>query len=330
MIFSTTCKNLARQTEHIAADYCYIIMKELKKYFKLLKETGSEFAADNALKLSASLAYYTVFSLGPLLLVVVSVAGLFFEDKEVMWKVYWQLKDLVGQNTADQLIQTIISLQDTDAGFFGMVGIAVLIFGATTVFADMQDSINYIWSIKAKPVRGWLKYLKNRLLSFSLVISIAFLLIVSLLVSSVIDIMSDKLFSGINADFEIVFQVINMSFVFLVITILFAVIYKLLPDAKIKWSDCFKGAFFTGLLFMLGKYVISLYIGSSEMTNTYGAAASIVILLSWVYYTSAILYFGAEFTKVYANHFGGKIQLADNAVYIIKKESEELPEIREL
>lgn len=290
----------------------------------MLKETFSQFAADNVTKLSASLAYYTVFSLGPLLLVVISVTGFFFRENEVMWEVYWQLEDLVGKNSADQLFSIINSLRDRNAQTFSIIGIGILIFGATTVFADIQDSINYIWSIKAKPQRGWLKYLKNRLLSFSLVLGIAFLLIVSLFVSSVVDLLSNSLLSALKDELVIVIQVINFLFTFIVITLLFATIYKVLPDAVIKWKDATRGAFFTGLLFMLGKYLISLYISSSEMDNTYGAAASIIIILSWVYYTAIILYFGAEFTKVYAMQVGGKIRLNDNAVFIQKKETEKM------
>lgn len=290
----------------------------------MLKETFSQFAADNVTKLSASLAYYTVFSLGPLLLVVISVTGFFFRENEVMWEVYWQLEDLVGKNSADQLFSIINSLRDQNAQTFSIIGIGILIFGATTVFADIQDSINYIWSIKAKPQRGWLKYLKNRLLSFSLVLGIAFLLIVSLFVSSVVDLLSNSLLSALKDELVIVIQAINFLFTFIVITLLFATIYKVLPDAVIKWKDATRGAFFTGLLFMLGKYLISLYISSSEMDNTYGAAASIIIILSWVYYTAIILYFGAEFTKVYAMQVGGKIRLNDNAVFIQKKETEKM------
>ena len=137
-----------------------------KTYFNLLKETAKEFSADNVMKLSASLAYYTIFALGPLMLVIVSIAGFFFEEKEVMWKAYWQIKELIGQNSADQIFAIIEKLQDKNSGSFSIVGLVILIFGATGVFADIQDSINYIWSIKAKPQRGWLKYLKNRLLLF--------------------------------------------------------------------------------------------------------------------------------------------------------------------
>lgn len=276
------------------------------------------------MKLSASLAYYTIFSLGPLLLVVVSVTGVFFKTQKVMWQVYWQLKGVVGQESADQVIEVIMSLQDQHAGSFSIIGLVVLVFGATTVFADMQDSINYIWSIKAKPERGWLKYLKNRLLSFSLILGIAFLLIVSLVASSLADLMTNKLFENFRDDYVIFFKGLNLLFVFIIITTLFACIYKVLPDAKIRWKDTFIGAGFTGMLFILGKYLIGLYIGSSEMGNTYGAAASIVIILLWVYFTSIILYFGAEFTKVYTQKLGHRIHPADHAVFIVKKESTEL------
>lgn len=300
-------------------------MKEqLKLYRDLLKETLSQFGADRVTKLSASLAYYTVFSLGPLLLVVLSVTGFFLREDEVVWEVYGQLEELIGRDSADQLFSIIDRLRDKNAGTFGIIGIGILIFGATTVFADIQDSINYIWSIKAKPQRGWLKYLKNRLLSFSLVLGIAFLLIVSLFVSSLIDLASDSLMGSLKDNLVVVIQLVNFTFTFVIITLLFATIYKLLPDAIIKWKDAMRGAFFTGLLFMLGKYLIGLYISSSEMDNTYGAAASIIIILSWVYYTAIILYFGAEFTKVYAMEVGGKIRLKENAVFIQKRETEKM------
>lgn len=297
----------------------------IKKYWSVLKTAAQEFGSDNVMKLSASLAYYTVFSLGPLMLVIVSVLGLFFEKKSLMWKVYWQLKDIIGQASADQIINIVENMQDQHAGSFSIIGLAVLIFGTTTVFADMQSSINYIWSIKAKPQRGWLKFLKNRLLSFSMVISIAFLLLVSLVINSLTDLLTEKLFSSLKDDYVIIFKIINLLILFIIVTIMFMMIYKILPDAKLKWRDTIVGAVFTGLLFILGKYLIGLYISSSEMDNTYGAAASVVIILAWVYYTSTILYFGAEFTKAYAMELGGKIMHSEHAVFIIKKEAEELP-----
>lgn len=294
----------------------------IKTYWGLLKDAAKEFVDDNVMKLSASLAYYTVFSLGPLLLVIVSVAGLFFDTAAVTWKVYWQINDLVGQNSADQVIRIIQNMQDSNAGTFSIIGLVILLFGATTVFVDIQDSINYIWSIKAKPEKGWLKFLKNRFLSFSMVLGIGFLLIVSLLVNTVVDFFTDNLFQHVHADLVILVKAFNLLFLFAIITFLFAAIYKLLPNAFIRWKDALKGAVFTGLLFMIGKFLISLYIGSSNMSNTYGAAGSIVVILVWVYYTAVILYFGAEFTKVYALQLGGRIKPYRNATFVVKKEKE--------
>lgn len=299
-------------------------MKRIKKYWSILKETAKEFGADNVTKLSASLAYYTVFSLGPLMLVIVSLAGVFFETEAVKWKVYWQINELIGQNGADQIITIISKLQEKDASAFGLIGAVILLFGATTIFADMQDSINYIWSIKAKPKKGWLKFLKNRLLSFSLIVGLGFLLIVSLLVNTAADLLTRKILNGLDKSAVEIFNVINTGILFVIISFLFAVIYKVLPDAKIRWKDSFIGACFTGVLFLLGKFLIGYYLGSSNMDNTYGASASIVIILSWVYYTSIILYFGAEFTKVYALRCGGGIHPYDTAVFIIKKEAKEV------
>lgn len=299
-------------------------MNRLKNIWSLLKRTVTEFSNDNVTKLSASLAYYTVFSLGPLIMVVISLTSLFFEDKAVKWQVYWQIKDLIGQETADQVITVIQNMQDNNASTFSIISIGILIFGATTIFADMQGSINYIWSIRAKPEKGWLKFLKNRLLSFSMVLGISFLLIVSLLVNTVVDLFAGSLMSKVYKEAIMVYNIFNVVLLFVIITSLFAVIYKVLPDAYIKWKDAFVGASFTGVLFMFGKYLISLYLSSSNMHNTYGASASIVVLLSWVYYTSIILYFGAEFTKVYALKFGKGISPAHNAVFIIKQEAKEI------
>ena len=189
----------------------------------------------------------------------------------------------------------------------------------------MQNSINFIWSIRAKPKKGWLKYLKNRLLSFSLIIGIGFLLIVSSLINTLTDAFTDKLREMFVDAAVIIFQVFNILLLYVIISFLFAVIYKVLPDARIKWKDAFTGAGFTGVLFILGKFLIGVYLGNSNLGNTYGAAASVIIILSWVYYTSIILYFGAEFTKVYALNKGGGIEPYDTAVFIIKREVKELP-----
>lgn len=300
-------------------------MSFVKSYFKLLKEAFSEFSADNVVKLSASLAYYTVFAIGPLLLVIISLTGLFFEKEAVTGELYNQISNLVGKDGAEQVFTIIRNMQEQQtAARYSIIGSVILIFGATGVFADIQDSINYIWSIRAKPKKGWLKFITNRLLSFSLIIGIGFLMIVTLFVNTLTDLFTDRLQRLFNSELVILFQIINLGILFLVVSFLFAVIYKVLPDARIRWRDAFVGARFTGFLFLIGKFLIGYYLGTSSIGSTYGAAASIIIVLSWVYYTAIILYFGAEFTKVYALNKGGGIEPYSNAVFIIKREAKEL------
>jgi membrane protein len=300
-------------------------------WFKLFKETISEFSNDNVVKLSASLAYYTIFSVGPLLLVIISLTGLFFETESVTYQMYAQMRSLVGEEGARQILNIIDNMRAQNiAAKYSIIGGVILAFGATGIFADIQDSINYIWSIRAKPKKGWLKFITNRLLSFSIILGIGFLLIVSLLINLMTDAMVGRLQKLFDTQMVILFQVLNIALLFAIITTLFAVIYKVLPDARIKWKDAFIGAGFTGMLFIIGKFLIGYYLGSSEMGNTYGAAASIIIILSWVYYTSIILYFGAEFTKVYAINRGGGIKPYDTAVFIIKREAKELPNATEM
>lgn len=299
---------------------------KIKEYFSLLKHAAIEFSLDNATKLSASLAYYTVFSIGPLLLVIVTVAGIFFKPADITLNVYNQMRSLIGKDGAEQVqnILTNISGQ-SNTTLFGIIGVVILIFGATGVFIEIQTSINYIWSIRAKPRRSWLKFITDRLLSFSLILGIGFLLIVSLLVNALTDALTGKLIHSFGDNNVLFFKIVSVVLLFCVISLLFAIIYKVLPDAKIYWKDAFVGATFTGLLFLLGKFLIGIYLGNSKISNTYGTAASIIVLLSWVYYSAIILYFGAEFTKVYSLKFGSGIKPYNDAVFIVKREAKELP-----
>jgi len=297
-----------------------------REYFNLLKEAFGEFQIDNVVKLSASLAYYTIFSIGPLLLVIISLTGLFFEKETVSGTLYAQMRSLMGANGADYIMGVIQTLQEQkSASKYSFIGLIILFFGATGVFADIQDSINYIWSIRAKPKRGWLKFIKNRLLSFSIIIGIGFLLISSLLVNSVADLLTERLTRLFNYESVVVFKLVNIVILFFIVSFMFSVIYKVLPDAKISWKDAKIGARFTAFMFILGKFLIGYYLGSSNMSNTYGAAAAVIIILTWVYYTAIILYFGAEFTKVYAWKLGKGIKPYENSVFIIKREAKELP-----
>jgi membrane protein len=297
----------------------------MRKFWLVLRQAFTEFSNDNGMKLSASLSYYTIFSLGPVLIIVISLAGIFFGKEAVEGKIYYQINGLVGNQTALQVQDIIRNIEQTQLGASGaLFGLVVLIVGATGVFTEIQDSINYIWSIKAKPKRGFVKLLLNRVISFSLIISFGFILMVSLAVHAVIDLLYERLTRYFEDAVLIVFQGINYLVLFGVISVLFTIIFKVLPDATIRWKDAYAGATFTSVLFLGGKFLIGFYLGASNVGDTFGAAASLVILLLWVYYTSIILFFGAEFTKVYTMNFGAGLKPNDTAVFIIKQEVKEL------
>lgn len=297
--------------------------------FTLLKETAIAFSDDNALKLSASLSYYTIFSIGPLLLVIISLSGMFLKKETVEGRLYEEMDALLGPEAALQIQNIISSAQGTHATTAGaIIGFAILFLGATGVFTEMQSSINFIWSVRAKPKRGWLQYIINRLISFSLVVGLGFLLLVSLVMNALLTLLNKNLaerFAGYNAEY---FNFVNTAIIMAVITLLFAVIYKVLPDAIISWRDAWIGSFFTAGLFLAGKSLIGYYLGRANLGITYGTAASIIIILTWIYYSSVILYFGAEFTKVYALHSGEGIKPKQTAVFIIKREAKEIPPSR--
>ena len=303
-------------------------MKVVKNFFKVLKSAFDEFVQDDALKLSASLSYYTVFALGPLLIIIISLSGLFFGRAAVEGRIYGQLKGLVGAEASLQIQEIIRNIQQSQHTVAGaIIGFILLLLGASGVFGEIQGSINYIWSLRAKPKKGWLKIIVNRLLSFSLVVALSFLLMVSLIVNAVMDLINDVLkqhFVHLAVD---LIYVLNIALILAIITSLFAVIFKVLPDARIRWKDAFTGAFFTALLFLLGKVLIGVYLGNYKIGVTYGASASVIIILTWVYYSSIILYFGAEFTKIYTMRHGSGIVPNDTAVFIIKREAREIDTI---
>ncbi len=281
----------------------------VKGLWKVLKDSFTGFVDDRVVKLSAALAYYTLFSMAPLLIVIIFVTSIFYGRANTEESIYNQIEGFVGADTALQLQQIITNASLEGKGTFALIlGIITLVIGATTVFAEIQDSINMIWGLKPKPKRGWLKMLKNRLLSFSVIVSLGFLLLVSLGVSAIIEGLGERLQRAFPDITVVVFYILNLVITFSVITILFGTIFKVLPDAKIKWKDVLAGAIATAILFMLGKFGISFYISKSNVGSTYGTAGSLVVLLLWIYYSSIILYFGAEFTKAYAVRFGADIR----------------------
>ncbi|MGV3705279.1 MAG: YihY/virulence factor BrkB family protein [Arcticibacter sp.] len=300
-----------------------ISKQRFKDGFTIMKDAISGFSDDKAMKLSASLAYYTIFSLAPLLLLIISLAGVFLGKEAIQGQVFSEINGLVGNEAARQIQDMIKNLEKSGQTTLSVIiGFVTLLVGATTVFGEMQDSINTIWKVKAKPKRGWVKLIKDRLLSSSLIVSIGFLLIVSLMVNGMLLALSDKLKSLLPDVTVILFNIINASISFVVITILFGVIFKVLPDVKISWKGVRAGAIFTALLFMLGRVIIGIYIEKTSTGSAYGAAGSLIVILLWVYYTAAILYFGAEFTQAYAQFTGARIEPADYAVHVEQKETE--------
>jgi membrane protein len=293
-------------------------------FWQTLKKSVSKFLDDNGIKLSASLSYYTIFAMPPMLIIIFSLSGFFFGKEAVQGEVYGQIRGLVGSDAAIQIQEIIKNVHlSGDNLFTTVISVVTLVIGSTGVFAEIQDSINLIWGIKAKPRRGWLKWIANRLLSFSMIISIGFLLLVSLTINTLMDILSARLqvyFTNLAVQ---VFYVLNLLLVFTVITSLFAIIFKMLPDGRVKLGDTLRGAAFTAVLFMIGKFLIGYYLGHSSVTSIYGAAGSIIVILLWVYYSSIILYFGAEFTMVYACTFGKKIIPNDYAVFVEQREIEQ-------
>lgn len=298
-------------------------MKKAKKIWKILIDSFKNFSSDKIAKYSASLAYSTVFSMGPLLIVIIFLCSVFFGLEATQGKVYGQLQQFVGKDAASQL-QTIIQNASLSgkSTFAAIIGIVTLLIASTAVFAEIQDSINSIWGLKANPKKGLWKILRSRFLSFSLVVSLGFLLLVSLAVSTIVDGINDRLKARFPDVTVVVFYIINLLLTFAITTVLFALIFKVLPDARTKWKDILPGAIASSVLFMIGKFLISFYIGKSNVGTTYGAAGSLVVLLLWVYYSAIILYLGAEFTKTWTATAGGSIIPNDYAVKLKQIEVE--------
>lgn len=291
-----------------------------KKWWGLLKSTFTEFDDDNAIKLSASLSYYTIFALPPLCIIILYFCGIFFGKEAVSGEFFGQINGLVGNDAAIQIQETIKNIELSDGNIFAAIfGGAMLLIGASGVFAEIQSSINFIWGLKAKPNKGVMKFITNRLMSFSMIAAVGFLLLVSLMVNTVMDVLNARLVTYFPDATVYLFYVLNIVILFMSTTILFSIIFKTLPDGNIGWRDTLIGSSFTSVFFMIGKFAIGFYLGNSTVASVYGAAGSVVIILVWVYYSAIILYFGAEFTKVYSRMYGKKIIPNEYAVEIQKE-----------
>jgi membrane protein len=290
-----------------------------KEIFAILKKTASDWMEDQAPTLGAALAYYTVFSLAPLLIIAIAIAGLVFGQEAAQGQIFDQLRGLMGEASAKAMQDMVqnASAKPATGVVATIIGVVTLLFGASGVFGQLQTSLNAIWDVQPKPGRGVLGLIQDRILSFGFMLVIGFLLLVSLLLTAAIALVGEW-FRGIGPGMETLAQILNFVLSLGLITVLFAMIFKVLPEAKIAWHDVWIGAFLTALLFTVGKFALGLYLGKSGVGSSYGAAGSLIVLLLWVYYSSQILFFGAEFTQVYANRFGSHVTPADNAVAVPK------------
>jgi membrane protein len=297
--------------------------KKIITVYHYLKQVFTEFIEDDILKYSASLAYYTVFSLAPVLIVIISICGVLFGREAIQGRIYGQIKGLVGNDAAVQIQETIKNIHLTGNNIFAtIVSIVVLLIGATGIFGEVQDSLNKIWGLRIKTRKTWWKLILNRLLSFSLIICVGFVMMVSLLLNAIVSAFGNFLARYFSEFSVIVVQITDNVLTFVITTFLFSLMFKVLPDAKIKWKDVLIGGFITSIFFTLGKLAIGYYLGRSNIASVYGGAGSIMIIMVWVYYSSIILYLGAEFTKVYAKLYGGKIFPNEYAVWIKTEETQ--------
>jgi membrane protein len=274
----------------------------------LLRETALAWYADRGPRLGAALAFYTLFSLAPLLIIVIAVAALAFGRELARTQLVQQIEAFVGAEGARMIRSTIENTSRPSSGIIAtLIGLTTLLFGATVVFSELQDALNTIWKAAPNPRRGLiLGFIRDRLLAFIMVLALGFLLLLSILANSVLTAIM-QLFGGILPSPVNWLRTANFIFSFGIVTLLFAMIYKVLPNLDIAWGDVLVGALATAVLFMAGKFMIELYLGYSSIASVYGAAGSLVILLMWVYYSAQILYVGAEFTKVYAQRRGRRI-----------------------
>ncbi len=286
-----------------------------KDYWALLRDTYTHWDEAKAQRMGAALACYAVISLAPLLVLVLAGAGLLFGPQAAAGEVVGEIEGTVGRPVAEALQGMIKEAQRPwSCTLATVLGLAVLLFGASGVFIELQDSMNTIWGVAPKPGRGAMGLVRDRFLSFTLILGTCFLLLVSLVVTATLAAVSRIWAPSSMPGGAWLWQALNAAVAFAVITLLFALIFKVLPDAKVRWKDTWIGAASTALLFTLGKYLLGLYLVHGGVTSGYGAAGSLVVVLLWVFYSSQILLFGATFTRAYADRYGGGVVPADNAL----------------
>ncbi len=287
-----------------------------KTLWEVVKETASKWSDDNATRLAAALAYYTVLSIAPLLVLAVSVAALVFGEDAARGQIASELASVVGPEAGEGIQTVLTHAKSPQAGTLSsVVGIVVLLAGASGVFGELQSSLNTIWDVAPKPGLGVRGFLRQRFLSFSMVLGVAFLLLVSLVLSAMLAALG-KLFSHALPGGAALWEVFNFVFSLGVVTLLFALIFKVVPDVEVGWRDVWIGAMVTAVLFTIGKFGLGMYLGRASVASPYGAAGSLIALVIWVYYAAQILFLGAEFTQVYARYRGSRIVPSEHAVEV--------------
>ncbi|HRQ39193.1 MAG TPA: YihY/virulence factor BrkB family protein [Chloroflexota bacterium] len=280
----------------------------LSEIKQLIVESFKEWQTDKASRLAAALSYYTVFSIPPLLTIALAIAGRLVGQQAARAELMQQSQNLVGETGAEAIQQILENASQPEASSLAaIIGIAVLLFGASGVFMQLQDAMNTIWNVQPSPDRGIIGTIKDRFLSFSMVVGVGFLLLVSLIISSMLAAFYNYIGNWQLLSIGPLAQVIDIALSFIIVTFLFALIFKVIPDVQIKWRDVWPGAVVTAFLFTIGEWALSFYLGNMAPESTYGAAGSLIVLLLWVYYSAQILFFGAEFTQVYAHKFGSYI-----------------------
>ena len=287
----------------------------------LLKRTTSsavtamkEFAASEPMSQAAAIAYYTIFSLPAVLIITVMAAATLFDEADVRSALLTQAGRLIGPGTASSLQDMLDNARITETRFIAkVIGVAALVISAGSVFASLQTTLNHVWQVEAKPGRAIWRYLSTRLLSLALVASFGFLMLVSLVLDAALVAFGEQLMNWFSGVTTVMITVLNIGVSFGIITVIFALIFKVLPDVRIRWSDVWSGAVVTALLFTLGKYLIGLYIGLTGVGDTYGAAGAVVIILVWVYYSAVILIYGAHYTHVHTRDHGSGVRPSEHA-----------------
>jgi membrane protein len=288
-----------------------------RTWLGMLKQTASDWMEDKAMRLSAALALYTILSLAPILIIAIKIASTFLQDPNTKQKIVDNVAAQIGRNAGKAIGEMVTNTGKHGAGVVAtVISVAILLFSASGVFGELQDSLNTIWEVKPKPNRPWLQVIKDRFLSLAMVFVIAFLLLVSLIVSTVLTAAADKIAGGAGWLSIVLDIVVSVG----VSTLLFAAIFRFLPDVKIGWRDVMIGALVTAVLFKLGQYALALYFKYGAPTSAYGAFGSIMAVLLWAYYSSMILFFGAEFTQVYSRQHGRWVEPTDNAVKLTEKD----------